>query len=168
MELYGVKTWFDTRHGVVALEDDVLGIVQRLKELGEGRISVYYNEQSDGYDIVERCLDGTDRLVFSVDKLDQRCVDRLLTADHWGSENPDHRDDFLPESEDFASQMDRDNEELLQGHEEKSRDKLRAAGERLGWALEEDGRGLGASILVEKDVSARADDAHRTRRGADS
>jgi hypothetical protein len=151
MKISAVKTWYDQRHGVINLDGDVLGIVQRVKEI-DPRLSIYYNEQTDGYDLVESCLDGTDRLVFSVDELDQRLVDRLLKADHWGGDTPDHRDEFRPDDKDFASEMDKANEALLAAKDEESMEKVREAGERLAWALEEDGQGVRASILVPKDV----------------
>jgi hypothetical protein len=151
MKISAVKTWYDQRHGVINLDGDVLGIVQRVKEI-DPRLSIYYNEQTDGYDLVESCLDGTDRLVFSVDELDQRLVDRLLKAAHWVGDTPDHRDEFRPDDKDFASEMDKANEALLAAKDEESMEKVREAGERLAWALEEDGQGVRASILVPKDV----------------
>jgi len=151
MQIPAIKTWYDARQGVISLDGDVLGIVERVKEI-DPRLSIYYNEQTNGFDLVESCLDGTDRLVFSVDELDQRLVDRLLQADHWGSDTPDHRDDFRPDSKDFASEIDESNEALVRRFEEGVREKLLDAGERLAWAMEEDGQGVNASISVPKDV----------------
>src|SRR5262245_3432571 len=149
MEIPAIKTWYDQRHGVIELSGDVLGIVERVKEI-DPRLHIFYNEQTEGFDLIEHCLDGVQRLVFSTDALDQRLIDRLLQSDHWGSDTPDHRDEFRPDDQDFASEIDKSNEEYWQAKEEKSRHRLQDAGERLAWALEQDGRGLGASISVPK------------------
>jgi hypothetical protein len=156
VELHGVNTWFDSHHGVVEMDGDVLGVVQRIKEIGQGRLHVFYNEQSDEFDLVESCLDGTDRLVFSVESLDQRVIDRLQRADHWGADTPEHRDEFRPDHSDFVAEIDESNEVYWRDKEEASREKLLDAGEQLAYALEEDGKGIGASISVNRDVSGPA------------
>lgn len=148
MELHAIKSWYDQHHGLVELTDDVLGVVKQVKALGEGRLSVFYNAQSDGYDIVERCLDHTDRLVFSVKELDARVVERLHLADHWGASTPDRSD--LKSGHDFADEIEELNEAMMSLKDEASRDKLGDAGERLAWAFDI-GVGINASILVPGD-----------------
>ena len=163
MEVPAVKMWFDQRRGVVELSDDVLGVVEQIKALDE-RLHIYFNEQSGEFDLVEHCLDGVERLVFSVEELDQRVIGRLFESDHWGSDLPDHRDDFKPDSEDFASQLEKIQDEAQAELENQTKDKLFDAGERLGHALGEDGQGVQASLLVEKEVP-RANDAGGVRQG---
>lgn len=156
MEIHGVQTWYDSHHGVVSVEDDVLNVVREVREIAGGRIHVFYNERAQQlgrpcYDLVESCLDGTDRLVFSVHQLDQRVVNRLRSADQWrGRDDPEH---VLPEEADFLTEMDDQNEEWFAGKEADSRQRLYDAGERLAWAMGEDKRGVQAQILVPKDVS---------------
>lgn len=152
MEVHAVKTWFDQKHGVVELDGDVLNIVEQVKVIGDGRLHIFYNPQTDGFDVVESCLDGTDRLVFSADALDQRILDRLHKADHWGSENPERPK--LTDENDFLSDIERHNQELEDEKDEAGRDKLGDAGERLAWALDlvNDRPSVGGSISVPKDL----------------
>lgn len=150
MEVHAVKTWFDTRHGVVEVTDDVLGVIQQVKAI-DPRLKVYYNKQTGGYDLVEACLDRTERLVFSVAALDQRVVDRLHQADHWGTNHPDYRDKFRPEGEDFLTQLDaaqeRDQEELM----EPLRQRLGDAAERLCHAMDQGGPGVQDTLWLPGD-----------------
>jgi hypothetical protein len=136
---------------VVVVDDDVQNIVRDIRALSE-RLHVYYNPQSGGFDIVEHCLDGTERLVFSVDELDQRVVHRLHLADHWrGQETPDH---VIGEDEDIIARIDAENEALERASREQARDKIRDAGERLAWALDavRDHHSVGGHIRVSKDI----------------
>ena len=108
MQVRGIPSWFDQHEGVVVVEDDVQSVVRAIREYSD-RLMVFYNPQSSGFDIVERCLDGTDRLVFSVGELDMRVLDRLHQADHWhGQDVPNH---VLGEGEDFVAKVDAWNEE---------------------------------------------------------
>jgi hypothetical protein len=152
-ELRPMKLYFDGNR-MVELEDDVLNVVRDVREI-DPRIHIFYNEQTDGYDLVEDCLDGVQRLVFSVEELDARVPLRLRMADQWrGRADPEH---VLPPGEDFLDDMDRYNEALKREQDEQNRDKIRDAGERLAWALQEDRRGVQASILVPKDLNGRPD-----------
>lgn len=149
MELHAVRTWYDQRHGVVELDDDVQNVVRQVHEI-DPRIHVFYNEQTNGYDLVEHCLDETHRLIFSVGELDARVLDRLRAGDSWKGGNPNHpvdaAEDFLTKIEDA---QDRERAEV----DEAQLERIRDAGERLAWALEEDGKGVHASISVSKEVS---------------
>lgn len=134
MEVRAIRTWVDLKHGgVVTVTDDVQNVVRDLREISD-RLHVYWNEQSQGYDIVESCLDGTDRLVLSQKTLDQRIVRRVREADHWrGQDRPVN---IIADDEDFAAKMDQDNAELEEAQSEAFREKIRAAGEELHWALD--------------------------------
>lgn len=156
MEIHAVKTWYDRRHGVVNVDDHVTGVVREIKEIGDGRISVFFNEQSGDFDLVEHCLDGTDRLIFSVKELDGRVPDRLRRADHWGADTPE-RGMSRPEGSDFLDEMDRDQEAFQEEYYMKPlREKMFNALEEHGWAMDVQ-RGVGGQILVKKDISGRAD-----------
>jgi hypothetical protein len=154
MELPAIKTWVDFNHGgVVSLEDDVLGVVRRVKAIDD-RLHVFYNEQSGEFDIVEHCLDGVQRLVFSVGTLDQRVVNRLLLADHWKDGNPDH---VIGDEDDILVRMDRENEELEAAWNEERMEKIRDAGERIAWALDlplKGNVGKGESIYIKRSPFA--------------
>jgi len=150
MEIHAVSTWIDQHHGVVRVEDDVANVVRDIHEISP-RIHVYYNEQTGNFDLVESCLDHTDRLIFSVVHLDARVVDRLRTADQWrGREDPAH---LLGEDEDFLTLMDDQNTAADAARDEREKDQIRDVGERLAWALEEDGRGTHAQISVPKELN---------------
>ena len=149
MEVHAVSTWIDKHHGVVRVEDDVANVVRDIHEISP-RIHVYYNEQTGNFDLVESCLDNTERLIFSVVHLDARVVNRLRLADQWqGREDPAQA---LDENEDFLSLMDADEAAEKARVKEKGMDGVRDAGERLAWALEQDRRGVGASISVSKEI----------------
>jgi hypothetical protein len=81
MELRALKTWYTAREGWVTLEDDVLSIVSRVRELTDGRVTIELNQQTGDYVFVEHCEDHTDRLIFTTQELDGRCLDRLMRAD---------------------------------------------------------------------------------------
>ena len=151
MELHAVRSWYDKQTGLVEVSDDVLNVVRDIREI-DPRIRVYWNEQGGEFDLVETCLDGTDRLIFSVDSLDARVVDRLRRADHWhGRKDPAH---LLGEDDDFLSRIDADEAAETAERRERNLDRVRDAGERLAWAGEQDRRGVGAQIQVPKDLDA--------------
>jgi len=132
----------------------VLDIVRQLQAI-DPRIHVFYNGQADEFDLVEDCLDGVQRLIFSCKELDARVVRRILEADHWrGRRDPEH---VVPEEEDFLTAIDKDNEALQDAIDEKHRDQLRYWGEELAWSMEEGHRGTKSHIRVERDVDASPD-----------
>lgn len=150
---------YDQQHGMVAVDSHVTGVLEAINELSDGRIAVYYNTQDGKFDVVEHCLDGLDRLITSVDELDQRLVDRLRRADQWrGTDNPDN---VLPDDEDFLTLIDKENEALEAQIKETSMDKIRDAGERLARAFRADKTdGVGRKgILVPR--SHNANDSRR-------
>lgn len=157
MKVHAIKTWFDSHLGAVSVTDDVLGVVQQIKQLDD-RLNVFFNPQSEEFDIVETCLDGTDRLVFSVKELDARAVNRLQKADHWGSETPGS---VLKrnEDDDFLSDLDRENDLLQEAKDARTREKLMDALERYAWAIDPGvGLTIQSSIHVKKDINGRSDD----------
>lgn len=153
MEIHPIKTWFDKRHGVVEVPDDVLGVVRQVKQMADGRLTIYWNDQSSKFDVVERCLDGTDRLVFSVDELDARVLTRLQNADHWGADTPD-RGMKRADEDDFLADLERYEAEVKEQEWDGVRGRTEEIGERLAWALDNvtDRPSVGGSILVKKDI----------------
>jgi hypothetical protein len=148
MELHAVKTWYDQRYGVVAVEDDVLNVVRDIREI-DPRIHVFHNEQTGKFDLVEHCLDGVERLIFSVEELDPRVVSRLRESDSWRDGNPDH---VVADEDDFLTKAEKEQEQLQAEIQESSLEKIRDAGERLAWALDVAGVGYGDSISVPKEL----------------
>lgn len=151
MELRAVKSWLE-KGKMYELDDDVLGVVSQIKQISD-RLHVFFNDQSGEFDIVESCLDGTDRLVFSVEELDGRVPLRLMVADQWrGTENPAN---VLSDTEDFLTKMDQENEAHERAMQEPLRDRIHDAGERIAWSLDicRDHHSVGGSISVPKAVN---------------
>jgi hypothetical protein len=141
MELYAMKSWYDNREGLVELEDDVLSIVRQVRELYGHRIKICLEPTTGQYVFSENCEDGTERLIFVTGELDARALDRLLRADSQ-----------LRGYTDAYDEAEREHDRNLEERDAASLERIRDAGERLAWALEEDGRGTGAQILVTKDI----------------
>ena len=151
MEVHAVKTWADVRHQkMVVVDDDVQNVVRDIRAIDD-RLVVYWNEQAEYFDIVERCLDGRERLVFSVNELDQRVPDRLRGADHWRNDEPHF---ILPDDEDFVAQIDEANEELERQQKQEFDGQMEYAAESLAWALDicKDRSSVGGSILVPRGI----------------
>jgi len=151
MEVHGIRTWYSQHDGVVVVEDDVQSIVRGIKEISD-RLHVFYNPQTGGFDIVESCLDHTDRLVFSVPQLDGRVLDRLHNADHWyGKDVPDR---VLGDGEDFAARVDEYNEAIERASRDHFKDKLGDVGERLVRTLDNvsDRPSVGGTIRVPRSI----------------
>lgn len=159
-KLRGVPLWRE-RGQLISLDGDVLGIVQQVKQISD-RLDVCYNEflefdgRKGGFTITEHCLDGTERLVFSVEELDQRVVMRLMAADHWrGRDTPEH---VLGDEEDFVNQVDAENARIQADLDEAGMDQILDAGERFAHAMQFDGKGVGAQILVPTTYSKKVAD----------
>lgn len=150
MDVQGLPLYMD-RGRVVNVEDDVLNVVREMKAISD-RLYCWWDESADEFHICEHCLDGTDRLVFSVKELDARVIHRLRAADHWyGQDVPNG---ILPDDEDFVSQMDADNAKVEEQLREDMRGKVHEAGDRLAWALDNcrDRSSYKGSIHVPREV----------------
>jgi len=143
MELYAMKSWYDNREGFIELQDDVLSIVRQVRELYGHRIRICLEPTTGEYVFSEMCEDGTERLIFGTNELDPRALERLMRADS-----------HLRGYTDPYDEAEREHDRTMDEKDKASLDKLGDAGERLAWALEQDGRGTGASILVTKDIHA--------------
>ena len=150
-EIRRLKTWVENGE-LKEVQDDVLFIIDRLKQISP-RLKIYWNEHIGKFTITETDLEGTERLVFNVDTLDQRVVDRMLKADQWrGREDPEH---MLPESEDFLTRLETEEDEFYQAQDVAGMEKVRMFGEEFAAYLELDGRGVRSSILVPRNVGRR-------------
>jgi hypothetical protein len=147
MELRAMKTFYSAREGLVTLEDDVLSIVRQVRQLYGDRIKICLEPTSGKYVFSENCADGTERLIFVADELDPRTLERLLKAD---SQLRGHEDPY--------DAAEREQDELMRQKDEQALEGVRDAGERLAWAMEADGKGTHAQILVTKNINA-----HRQR-----
>jgi hypothetical protein len=143
MELYAMKSFYTAREGLVQLDDDVLSIVRQVRELYGHKVKICLEPTTEEYVFSENCEDGTERLIFTTPDLDARCIQRLQDADSQ-----------LRGYQDAYDRAEHEQDELDRSKDEKSMDGIRDAGERLAWALEEDGKGTNAQILVTKDINA--------------
>ena len=129
MELYAIKSWYDNRLGMVTLEDDVLSIVRQVRELYGQRVTIELDQFSNVYHFVEHGEDHTDRLIFTVDELDARALERLIRSDSHSRTYEDPYDAAEREQDANHAEIDRRNSE-----------RLKEEGERLAHALRKDGQ----------------------------
>ncbi len=145
MRLYGIKSWYDSREGMITVEDDVLSVVRQVRELYEDRITVELDPDSGLYHFVEHCDDHTDRLIFSSAELTPKELERLLLADSQGRAYQDPYDAAEREQDEFHANAERANSE-----------KVQEMGEQLLYALRREGRAprLTRPVVIPKDVHA--------------
>lgn len=143
MELRALKAFYTANEGLVTLTDDVLSIVSQVRELYGDKIKICLEPTVGKFIFSELCEDGTERLIFIADELDPRCIERLLMADSQvrGYEDP-------------YDKAEREQDQMMEEKDQAAVERMKDAGERLAWAMEEDGRGTHAQILVTKNVNA--------------
>lgn len=144
-QLHALKSWYSPeRSGFMTLEDDVLGIVSQVRQLYDGKVTVELDDHNGKFHFVEH-TDGTDRLIFTVDELDQRALDRLVTAD---SQSRGYEDPYL------AAERAQDEAQAHQDDEYKEH--INQAGEELLFHLQREGRApfLTKQVFVPKDLDA--------------
>jgi hypothetical protein len=144
MEIPTLKAFYSRREGFVELDDDVLSIVRQVRDQYGDRVKINWEPTTEKYVFVENCADGQERLIFMVDELDGRALERLLKADAewWGHGDP-------------YDQQEREQDKLHGQLEEQHREGLREGGERLAHALKVDGvesSPYPVSIPVKKDL----------------
>lgn len=123
------------RHCMVTIEDDVLGIKREILErwpgFAEGRVgslNVEFDKDSLEWVVIQIERDGTQSMVFSVDKLDQRVIERLERADQ-------NSRSYKP----FDEEIDEHNEKLEAERERRFTEQIHDIGERLVHAFHKDG-----------------------------
>lgn len=127
-QLRAIQQWYSLREGMVTMEDDVLSIVRQVRQLYGDRVTIEADERMGAYHFVEHCEDGTDRLIFTTETLDGRCIERLLQADSHARGHVDLYDAAEREQDELHAKID-----------EQYADKLRQYGESLAHALKKDG-----------------------------
>jgi hypothetical protein len=144
MELLALRTFYDERHGLVELTDDMYSIVRQVRELYGGRVTVHRDDTHGHYYFVEHSEDSTERLIFITDHLDNRDLERLMKADSTGR---NYTDPYL-EAEKAQDQEQKD-------EDDKKMERLMEAGEGLAWAMGDGkfGPGYKQSIHIKRDIS---------------
>lgn len=144
-ELRTVKHFYEAGK-LQEVEDDVLNIVRKIKDISP-RLKVFWNDYKGCFTITETSLDGAEeRLVLHAELLDERVIDRLLVADQWrGREDPDH---VLPDSEDFLTRIEQEQDAADQEDNRLVVDKLMAHREAMASYADHDGKGTKSQILV--------------------
>lgn len=106
-KLHAIKTFYSAEAGgLVTLEDDVLSVVQQVKDLYGDRVSIQLDPHSGFYHFVEHGADGTDRLIFSTNELDGRCITRLAKSDSHSRGYEDPYDRLEQEQDELREQQD--------------------------------------------------------------
>lgn len=128
MEIPTLKAFYSRREGLMEVDDDVLSIVRQVRDQYGDRVKVHWEPTTEKFVFVENCADGEERLIFMVDELDGRALERLLLADKewWGHSDP-------------YDQQEREQDRLQQQLEDEGRERVHESGERLAHALKVDG-----------------------------
>lgn len=129
MRLHAVKAWYDSREGMVEVEDDVLSIVRQVREMYGDKISVELDPKEGMYHFIEHGEDGTDRLIFSTFELTPKELERLIRAD---GQMRHHEDPYAA--------AEREQDAAQEAIDERNRQYVREAGELLAWALKREGK----------------------------
>jgi hypothetical protein len=129
VRLHAVTSWYDSRMGLVTLDDDVLSIVRQIRESYGEALSVELDEATGWYHLVEHTQDGTDRLVFSTSELDGRVLERLAKADSQWRHHEDPYD---------AAEREQDQEQAA--IDAAYREKLQEIGEEMAFSLKREGK----------------------------
>jgi hypothetical protein len=140
-----LKSFYTNQLGLVELEDDVLGVVSRVREITDGRVTVELDDHTGWFHLVEHCEDTTDRLVFSTQQLDGRVVERLLKAD---AHSRLHEDPY--------DAAEREQDEIWNAQQAAGLEKVKEAGEELAFHLRKAGKAprLPMPVSIPKDVHA--------------
>lgn len=143
--LYAIRSFYDNRLGLITLDDDVLGIVQQVRELYDGKVVIELDESTGVYHFVELCEDATERLIFSTTELDPRALERLQKADGQWRYHEDPYDAAEREQDEAKAAIDRRHGE-----------RIMETGEMLAHALQRDGRAprLPKAVAIPRDVDA--------------
>lgn len=136
-QLRAIKSWYDNRHGVVTVQDDVLSIVRQVRSLFGDRISIQLDDLTGWYHFVEHCEDKTDRLIFSSESLTPLELERLLKADSFGRAHEDPYD-----------ALEREQDEMQAKQDAAFREMIREAAERTAHAVKKDGLGPRFPLMV--------------------
>lgn len=123
-------SYVDANHGrVVSIEQDVLDIQRQIMERWP-ELEVYFDKDQLEYIVIEHCKDGVDRLACARPYLDQRLLTDLENADS-------HR----AGQEDPLDMVDALNDEIERRRDQEFSDRIGDAGERLLFAMRQDGVG---------------------------
>jgi hypothetical protein len=148
MEMLPLKAWYNHRVGTIELEDDVLSIVRQVRELYGNRIFIeLIEESSEPYAFVERCDDGTDRLIFTCVELDGRALERLQLSD---SHSRMYVDPYEANEKGHDRLQDEKDEAVVE--------RMRVHQEEMAYALKREGRAerLPLTVGLSKGRTQRA------------
>ena len=144
-----MKAWYDSREGVIELDDDVLSIVRQVREMYGQKISIeLIPDAPEPYAFVEHGEDGVDRLVFTCNELDGRALERLLRSDSHSRLYVDPYDE-----------SEKAHDALQDAKDERSKEQLREVAEEMAYSLKREGRAsrLPLTVGLSKGRTQRAD-----------
>jgi hypothetical protein len=143
--LRAVKTWYSAeRRGFITLQDDVLGIVGQVRRLYGDQVTIEMDEDQGVFHFVGHDSElGEDYLIFTVDAVDQRALDRLVQAD---SQGRGFRDSY----DEVESAQDR----LDRAKEQAQREMVGAIGEELLFHIQREGKAprLSKAIYIPRSL----------------
>ena len=116
------------RGRLITYQDDVLDVKRQIEQMWSGLVSVFFDEDSEVWVIVEHCKDGTDSVMFTTEFLSQATIDKIHRADQASRSYVDPNKAY--------EAMDRE-EEREKDHS--LSEAIGEAGERLFLALRKDG-----------------------------
>lgn len=145
--LRAIKTFYSGRDGLVTLEDDVLSIVSQVKQDYGDKVTIELDPVTGQYLFIEHCEDRTDRLIFVVNELDGRALDRLRCADaqYRGHEDP------------YAA-AEREQDETQRRIDQAATERVLEAGEELIFALKKEGMAprMPTQVFIPRGVNINA------------
>jgi hypothetical protein len=129
LKLPAIQSFYSNREGLVTLEDDVLSIVSRVRELYGQRVQIEVDPVTGWFHFVEYCGDGEIRLIFTVPSLDgEDVLDRLMRSD---AHSRAYQDPY--------EAAEREQDSIQRRLDELARERVREGGEKLAHALKKDG-----------------------------
>ncbi len=144
--LRAIRSFYSAERGaLVTLDDDVLSIVSQVRDLYGNAVSVQLDPDTGWYHFIAHEEDGTERLIFSVEELDPRALERLKQADAHSRGFQDSFDAAEREQDEAQARIDRAYAE-----------KVSEAGEELIFHLQRDGRApfLSKQVFIPRGVDA--------------
>jgi hypothetical protein len=120
-------TFVSAYHGLVTVEDDVLGIKRQIVERWPS-LDVILDKDRLVWMIIENCENGDQKLCFETKSLDHRVFDRIEAADQ-----------HSPNAVDFFEAMQKHNDELERDRDRRFYEQIGDFGERFMHALKKDG-----------------------------
>lgn len=145
--LRAIRSFYSAAHGgLLTLDDDVLSIVSQVRQEFGDKVQIQLDPETGWYHFVGIEDDGnTERLIFSVEQLDPRALERLRRADSHARGFEDSYDAAEREQDEAQARIDR-----------AYADKIAEAGEELLFHVQKAGQApfLAKQVYIPRGVNA--------------